>query len=707
MDNGNGFPAANGCTGQAVPGSAEGPTRDSQRGAPWPQVPGNDNTPVANSVGADGDGTVGPTEALTAALKVGQPEEEAPPLTLLAEWALWGKDERNTGYHVMRCSQGDLAAADFREIITRYGSGVKPSLPQFTMCWIPGPHRDPEYLAVGIHEVIEPGSPSSGGRSRNVGGRVVEYVRMFCFRYADVAEFEASYTQLVTAVADIPLVEGEGRADLMAVELPPGLEPIVPSDAERQLAEDVALALLTSSPVCVLDADGVAAEQRLAFIDLVLSLLPFGLRATLSASTWASTTLQDLKLRLYFSNAHREDQGRTSHVSWGKPGYVRIPEGHAAARLYQEWLREAGPGAIGELTHATAPVRFIEAEELQMLASLPNDKTIAETLEELSDKLRAVDQPAVSAMVKRLKRYLASPQSPADRALCRSLMLKKYRLFRDHAKIHGNVKASVYRTLLNLGFDKPLSYAAYCEIEESVGGKPGWTLRKVLLQTRTNVLPYVLVALAGPGVGYVQLRDALASQDMRAVGLLDILERKMDTVRPRHREDLIDFTLRYLTGSANLSDQWQTAEDPRTALFGRGYLTDLLNRAFPEDQAKQRRRLAGILSYVYGERLGPRQIRHIFEAPRLYPGPALEATVKRLALPWHRPLVERQAAAARMRYAGHADDVAKILRPVSLGMFRRSRPESDTEPDTGRLVFALAAGLIIAGVVVLALFLTR
>ena len=469
-----------------------------------------------------------------------------------------------------------------------------------------------------------------------------------------------------------------------------------------------ALALLTGSQVCVLDADGVAAERRLAFIDLALSLLPFGLRATLSASTWASTTLQDLKLRLYFSNAPREDHGRTSHVSWGRPGHVRIPEGHAAARLYQEWLREAGPGAIGELTHATAPIRFIEAEELQMLASLPNDKTVAETLEELSGKLRAADQPAVSAIVKRLKRYLASPQSPADRAVCRSLMLKKYPLFRDHAKIHGNVKSSVYKTLLGLGFEKPLSYAAYCEIEDSVGGKPGWTLRKVLLETRTNVLPYVLAALAGPGVGYVQLRDTLAIQQMRAVVLLDILEREMDAVRPRHREDLIDFTLRYLTGSADLNDQWQTAEDPRTALFRRGYLTELLNSAFPNDQTEQRRRLAGILRYVYGERLGPRRIRHIFVAPRLYPGPALEAAVKGLALPWHRPLVERQAAAARMRYVGYANDVAKILRPVSLSMLRPSwgwGPRANTEPGTGRLVSAFVVGLVIAGMLILALFL--
>lgn len=683
MDSMNGLPAASGFT--AAPGAVSG--------------------------GASGNETVGPTEALMAALTVDQSGEEAPPLMLPAEWALWGKDQRNTGYHVMRCSEGHLSAGVFREIITRYASGVKPSLPQYTVCWIPGPHGRPEYLAVAIHEVVEPGSPSSGGRSRNVGGRVVEYVRMFCFRYADVAEFGASYTELALAVSDIPLEDGGGRAELIPVELPSGLEPVIPSDGERQLAEDVALVLLTGSPVCLLDAGGVPAERRLAFIDLALSLLPFGLRATLSASTSASTTMQDLKLRLYFSSAPREDGGRTAHVSWDRPGHVRLPRGNEAARLYQEWLREAGPGAIGELALVTAPIRFTEADELQMLTSLPNDKSVAETLAELSGKLRATDQPAVSAIVKRLKRYLASPQNPADRAVHRPLMLK-YGLFRDHPGIHGNVKASVYRTLLSLGFETRLSYAAYCEIEDCAGGEPSRTLRQVLLRNGgTNVLAYVRAALAGPGVEYEQLRDALVTNKIGAVRLLDILEQEIDAVRPHHREDLIDFTLWYLWCPMDLSDPWQATADPRTELFSRGYLTTLLRRSFPKDQSQQRRRLADIVRYVHGERLAPRQIRDIFEAPRLDPlSPAIEDTVKRLVSPQHRKFVEKQAAAARLRHAGHADDVTKLLEQAKWSVHWPawgSRSRLDTAPDTVKRVVVLVTCLVIAGIVVAVLFLAQ
>ncbi len=706
MATGNGSPASDRLAGQAASGSAGEPTRDLERDAPMPPVPGGASAPGTYLARAGGDGTVEPTEALTTALQAGYPEEDDPPLTLLAEWALWGKDERNTGYHVVRCSKGDLGAKVFSEIITRYGSGVKPSLPQYTACWVPGPQGRPEYLAVGIHELIDPGMPSGGGRSRNVGGRVVEYVRLFCFRYADVAEFGASYTDLVNAVTDIPLVTGEGRADLIRVALPPGPEPASPTGAERELAENVALALLTGNPVCVLDADGLTAKQRLAFIDLVLSLLPFGLRATLSASTSASTTMQDLKLRLYFSSAPREDGGRTYHVSWGRPGRVAIPPGHEAARLYGEWLREAGPGAIGDLALKTDPIRFTEADERQMLKSLPNDKSVAESLAELAAKLRAVDQPAVSAIVKRLRRYLAGPQQPADRAVYRSLILR-YRLLGEHAGIHGNVKASVYRTLLRLGFTAPLSYEAYCEIEDSVGGHLGWPLRKVLLEAGPYVLACVLAALTDPSLGYGPLGEGLAAQNIGADVLLGILDRDIDAVRPGHRGVLIDFTLWYLR-TPDPAGQRQAAADPAAALFGRGYLTSLLYRAFPSDQSEQRRRVTDIIRRVYGEHLGQRQISEIFGAPGLFPGPAAEAAVRRLAAPQHRKFVERQAAAARLRYAGHADDVTKLLQAAKPGMsWRAWRPEFDASPGTGRLVVAVVIGLVLAGAVVLALFLVQ
>ncbi len=673
MDSGNRFPAASGFTGQAPPGATRA-----------------DISPVP-----------GP---LTIALREGLPDEEAPPLTLLTEWALWGKDQANTGYHIMHCSRGELTAGIFSEIITRYGSGVKPSLPQCTVCWIPDRHGRPEYLAVAIHEIADRNLPSHGGRSRNVGGRIVEYVRLFCFRFADVAEFGASYTDLVRAVRDIPLLPGEANAGLIPVTLPPVPEVPTPDDAEHQLAQNVALALLARAPVCVLDADGVSVMRRLAFIDQVMSLLPFGLRATLSASTWASTTVQDLKLRLYFSNAPMEDGGRTSHVQWARPGQFALPPDAEAARLYRDWLREARPGAIDQLVFSADPLRFTETDELQMLSLLPSDKTVADTLAELSPRLDAADQAAVSAIVRRLKRHLGGQRDTADRALCRSLILKNG-LFRD-AKLNGNVKKSVYRMLLSLGFDTPLSYAGYLEIEDSVGSPPGWFLRQVLLDGNLDFLGCVHVALAGPGYGNEQLRETFLSSNFPAVRLLSLLEQEIETIRPRHRQNLIDFTLWYLSHPPDVIERGP-AENPKAELLEHGLLTDLLARAFSRDQTMQEDRLAGILRYVYGERLSPGDIRQIFEAPGLYPSPAIEAAVARLGGRRSWGFVAKQAAAARLRYAGHGEDVAKVLRTDG---WRRPWPTRNPAPrrnsgsGTAKSVLTVAAGLVIAAIVVVVLF---
>ena len=677
---GNGFTTAGGFTGQAA-------SRPADRTATGRHPSG-------------GEGTVGLTETMTAALRAAQPKEVA--LTLLAEWALWGKDERNTGYHVMRCSNGDLTGKDFAEIITRYGSGVKPSLPQYTVCWIPGPQGQPEFLAVAIHEVIEPGMPSTGNRKRNVGGRVVEYVRMFCFRYADVAEFGSSYTDLVAAVADIPLLEGQTQ--LIPVELPSGPEPAPPSGAERQLAEEVALRLMTGSPVCILDGGALLAAQRLGFIDHVLSLLPFGLRATLSASTSASPTMQDLKLRLYFSSAPREDGGRTSHVSWGRPAHVQLGPGHDAARLYQEWLREAGPGAIGALVEQTDPVRFTETDELEMLNKLPNDRSVADTLAELSDKLDAADGPAVSARVKRLQRYLAGPRDLAERTLYGPLILK-HGLFREHSGIHGSVKSSLYRTLLTLGFRLPLSYADYAEIEQSAGGPPGWALRQVLMDNRSSSSVYILAGLAGSGIGRDQVREALSAGGIDAFSLLDSLAIDVDAIRSQqHRRTLIDFTLWYLWTPVDLYELWQGQYDPRTELHDRGYLSGLLARAFPKDLAEQQDRLVNVLQYVYGERIAPGQIRNIFAAPALSPSPAFQAAVTRLVQPQHKRLVERSAAETRLRLAGHDEDVKTLMQSPPRRIPRPMLPRPAVGREKAGLVFAVVAGVLIAVAVVLVLY---
>ncbi len=189
--------------------------------------------PPDGELAAGRDETIEPTGDITRLFNVSQPEADGdPPPAVIAEWALWGKDEKQTAYHVLRCSEGVLAADDFREIITRYGLGVKPDLPQYTVCWIPGPHGRPEHIAVGIHELADPDPQRSGGRSRHVGGRVVEYVRLFCVRYTDLAELAPTYAELVAAVKDYQLPAGD--ATPLRIELPSADQAAVPGQGPHQ-----------------------------------------------------------------------------------------------------------------------------------------------------------------------------------------------------------------------------------------------------------------------------------------------------------------------------------------------------------------------------------------------------------------------------------------------------------------------------------------
>lgn len=614
----------------------------------------NDSGPLpsADELAGHRNETVEPTGDVTRLLKAAQPEADAGPSSsvLTAEWALWGKDEQQTAYHVLRCSTGALTGDDFTEIITRYGLGVKPDLPQYTVCWIPGPQGRPEHVAVGIHELADADPQHSGGRSRHVGGRVVEYVRLFCIRYADLAELAPTYTELVAAVKDYLLPPGLAKP--LRIELQSAEQAAPGRGPHPELAAEVAVLLLTGRPVCILNADQIPAATRLEFIDGVLALLPYGLRATLSASTWASSTAQDLKFRLFFASAPREDGGRTIHLRWDKGRQTRIERGrYEAAEVYRDWLASAGPGAIAGLASMGAPVRFAEDEIRERITFLPSDKSVAETLAELDESIRAANWPVVSEQVRRLKRFIATAlQKPADRAVYRSLIVR-YGLFADHEKLHASTKKSLYNTLLQLAYDQSLSYADYCEIEDSVGGRPGWTLRTVLLNTRLNVLGYVLAAQAGPGSSYEGLAEQLDWQDWRAGNLLAILEREIDLVRPRHRETLIDFTMYYLTARA---------EDSPRVLAAHGYLSGLLERAFPGDQRMQQGRLEAVLEFVYGSELSKSQIVEVFGQPRLAPTKALEAAVAKLAPAKARRFIAETASYARLSQAGYAQDAAML-----------------------------------------------
>jgi hypothetical protein len=625
-----------------------------------------------------------------------QAADEGPAPEVEAQWALWGKDDEESDYRVLRCSNGTFGLKDFHGIITRYASGVMGRLPQYTACWIPADPSDQEqraaddgngdhsYLAVGIHEVADRDPDRSGGRARAAAGREIEYIRLFCIRYDELAKYGTTYADLVDGVREQQL--GADLTSTITVKLPGSAHRSLPAPLIR-LAENVAALLLTTRPVCVLGGEAATAEDRLAFIDLVMSLLPYGLRTTMSASTWASATAQDLKLRLFFSSAKRDDSGRTINVTWGQPGELDFSRAEdKAPELYLSWLRQATPGALAALFGLSRPVRFTPAEIRTMVAELPEDRPVEYTLKGLANSLRHQQGDAVTAEVQRLRRHLSRSQDAAESLVYRR-QITELGLLKDHPGLHPSTKTSVYRVLLDLAFERKLSYAGYCDIADAAGHPMSKTLRSLLLKRDfTTFVPWVLVAENPPRSADEDLIESLAEQRTKATAPLAVFLRDIQAIRPQHRPAAYRIAVRYLCARA---------QDPRAELVRRGYLADTLEIVFPGDRKAQQRQLEAILGFVYGKSLDRRQIRELFANPKLRPTKAFEAAVARLDSS-RRPgqFVAEQAAYARLRHTGDPDDV----RTLQLSTRRRSRRQAaDIIPRTSDTLGMVPKGTVYVG----------
>jgi hypothetical protein len=275
--------------------------------------------------------------------------------------------------------------------------------------------------------------------------------------------------------------------------------------------------------------------------------------------------------------------------------------------------------------------------------------TLAEALEDLAASLRHGDGMAAQADIRRLRRYLVAPLDPAERDRCRRQIMEQG-LLKNHPEIPPGIKASVYRVLLSLAFEVPLTYTGYCQVEDAAGGPPHGTLRAEMLRRLefASFLPWLLTARAQSAATDEELIDVLAEQGAPADTPLNELERGTERLRPAHRTLVYDFAVRYLLAHA---------EDIQAELKQRGYLATMLEAVFPRDRQAQQARLEDVLKLVYGESLSQGQIRDLFTDSQLRPTAAFENAVVSLAsLPRAREFVARQAAYARLRYRDRDDE---------------------------------------------------
>lgn len=131
----------------------------------------------------------------------------------------------------------------------------------------------------------------------------------------------------------------------------------------------MAALLLTTRPVCITGADHLGTAVRLQFIDSVMSLLPYGMRSSMSASTWASSTALDLKLRLFFSSSHGRGAPGSVVVDWNQPAAANV--GDDGPYRYLRWLRETGSQAREILARQATPATFQTGDISMVLSRLP------------------------------------------------------------------------------------------------------------------------------------------------------------------------------------------------------------------------------------------------------------------------------------------------------------------------------------------------
>jgi hypothetical protein len=555
------------------------------------------------------------------------------------EWALRGKSPNPEGQHILGWSTGELSRQNFEEASSMFLLGAPVRLPQIAVSFVPG-HGGGQgaYVTLAIHD--------SGAPDRASTRRPNPVTRYFCVPYRELTEAAISYQALYEAFSSEELPDRTGRVRTRDVA-------VVPPELARpgDLALRVAALLLSGGPVCVLGAEDTTPADRLAFIDTVMTLLPYGLRTRMAAATWTGASYRDHRFKLFFSDAARPDSPHDHVVSWGEPGSpATAPENDHAAR-YLGWLTATVSQPMALLAGLTDPMGFsstsvsraldragVLAEEAGPtsaagdqawaedptgpLPRLPADPTEAVLLQCVAE-LGAQNAAGLTDCISALRTiYAAQPDSarPGPRGRYQRIVTQ-YQLLRPGLRLHGH-EDEFYDMVLELAFGTPLDYQGYCQIEDCLHGadqpakprRPSAALsRSVGRAAQAGVTDGAadirVLALAAHSLGGTELTRFLGTGRMDLGQLIAALAEKWD--RPQHAEIVEDVAVRYLRSQPAALFKRQAL---RTALQAHGYLAPALQLRYPDSSKRQTDLLEELLDAAYPKGLDAATARAILAA---------------------------------------------------------------------------------------------
>ncbi|MFC6880234.1 MULTISPECIES: hypothetical protein [Actinomadura] len=331
---------------------------------------------------------------------------------MTAGWALFGKRPGSSDdYGVLTSSREPFTPAGFTRILRRYAVGTPPAhrsgedaLPWVTISWVgEAPDR---YLGMAIQDWSD---------HRDGAGRPVAFTKYVCIPYKEVAEAPVSYTALYRALLRVELPMDGPDHDRITLNAPEYAPSELARDIDRFGRTTVmrTAALLLDGRADVLHAGDASLADRLAFLDAVAALLPYGYRADFTAATWATGAAD--KIRFAFTRRARDGAREVSWRGAAEPGRLSATAENYLRKLADLLARGRDlPWLVAYLADDIDPRDFNDpGHALQRLADLEWPRELAESMQ------RGV--PGMASDVRRLLRGTRLQELPAAdqaRALC-------------------------------------------------------------------------------------------------------------------------------------------------------------------------------------------------------------------------------------------------------------------------------------------------